>query len=100
MYHLQVDADAHPRQGPAPSEFAPPFEGIDELDRGVVLVEHELSARRAAIDAVDRTGNKQAGSSWHEIPLMRGQDTPFLRLHPQPDKCGSVYVVPVVRIRC
>jgi len=55
----------------------------------------ELAARDAAIAVITRTGNKQAGSSWHETPPMRGRNSAILLTHPQPDKCGSVYVAPI-----
>ena len=85
-----------PREDRQAVEITDLAEGLDKLDGLVVLVEHELAARNTAVDVIDRTGNKQAGSSWHEIPLMRGRDTTILLIHPQPNKCGSVYVAPIL----
>ena len=56
----QVRMLAHqaPREDRQPVEIAYPAEGFDDLDCFVVLVKYALGAVYAAVDMIDRTGNK------------------------------------------
>ena len=53
-------------------------DGFNEFIGLEPVIKDELSARDAAIDVVNRSRNKEAGMSRHEIPLMRGRDAAIL----------------------
>lgn len=67
-----------PRKDLPAIEIPDPAKCLDELDGFGFVVENDLTAGDAAADMIDRTVQKKAGMSRHEIAPMRGRDKTIL----------------------